>query len=178
MICLSCSPRSLQSSDTVVNYGRCVLLGNPQPRSLMQRSSFVFSQLQALSYIVVIRRSGEVLGDAKFSITSVAAAMYLLVQTASPDLRTGFSLLADGASRRYFIFGACLLMVFGLLITAAMKVIFSSAENDAAVVSNAVTILFVADLVRVSCPVGCLHTSETADEKPMLKRFGAISCRF
>lgn len=41
-----------------------------------------------------------------------------------------------------------MLVVFGLLITAAMKVIFSSAENDAAVVANAVTVLFIADLVR------------------------------
>lgn len=41
------------------------------------------------------------------------------------------------SSVRYRVFGAALLAVFALLITAAMEVIFSSAENDAAVVANA-----------------------------------------
>lgn len=80
-------------------------------------------------------------------MVSVTAALYLLVQTASLDLRAGFSLLVDGPSARYRSFGAALLVAFGLLVTAAMRVIFSSAENDAAVVANAVSILFVADLV-------------------------------
>eukprot|EP00752_Nemacystus_decipiens_P002630 g2462.t1 len=102
--------------------------------------------LQALSYIVVIQRSGELPDDPAYSLLSVTAALYLLVQTASPDLRAGFSLLVDGASSRYRSFGAAMLVVFGLLVTAAMKVIFSSAENDGAVVANAVTVLFIADL--------------------------------
>lgn len=120
---------------------------------MFQHLTFAFPQFQALSYFVVIRRSGDAV-DGKYSITSVTAALYLLVQTASPDLRTGFSLLADSASRRYFVFGACLLVVFALLITAAMKTIFSSAENDAGVVANAVTVLFVADLVSSLRPHG------------------------
>eukprot|EP00903_Cladosiphon_okamuranus_P020345 g18665.t1 len=101
---------------------------------------------QAISYIAVIMRSGDPPDNTAYSVVSVAAALYLLVQTASPDLRAGFSLLVDGASLRYRSFGAAMLVVFALLVTAAMKVIFSSAENDASVVAEAVTVLFIADL--------------------------------
>ena len=116
-------------------------------------------QFQALSYYVIIVRSGEdddangeePTTSSRYSLGSLIAAVYLLVQTASPDLRAGFSLLVDGASFRLRVFGAAMLAVFGLLVTAAMKVIFSSADNDADVVAEAVTALFIADLVR-GCP--------------------------
>ncbi|CAN0192289.1 unnamed protein product, partial [Ectocarpus sp. 12 AP-2014] len=84
--------------------------------------------------------------DVRYTLSSVTAAIYLLVQTASPDLRAGFSLLVDGASVRYRAFGASMLAVFALLIIAAMRVIFASAENNAAVIAEAVTVLFIADL--------------------------------
>ncbi|CAN0084757.1 unnamed protein product [Scytosiphon promiscuus] len=107
---------------------------------------FLILVFQAVAYAFVIRRSGNPPEDTAYSVTPVTAALYLLVQTASPDLRAGFSLVVDGPSCRHFVVGACMLAAFALLITAAMKVIFSSAEDDAAVVANAVTILFVADL--------------------------------
>lgn len=65
-----------------------------------------------------------------YSFTSVAAAMYLLVATATPDLRSGFALLVDGSSARHRVFGAALLGVFGLMISAAMHLL-SSVCNSA-----------------------------------------------
>ena len=113
-------------------------------------------QFQALSYYVIIARSDEEDNEgwettSHYSLGSLIAALYLLVQTASPDLCAGFSLLVDGASFRCRVFGGAMLVVFALLVTAAMHVIFSSADNDAAVVAEAVTALFIADVVR-GCP--------------------------
>ena len=52
--------------------------------------------------------------------------MYLLVATATPDLRSGFALLVDGtSSARHKVFGMALLGVFGLMITAAMELLSS-----------------------------------------------------
>ena len=105
-----------------------------------------------MAYIVVLHFSGGAKEeDVQYTVASVAAAVYLLVQTASPDLCAGFSLLVDGASFRCKVFGGAMLVVFALLVTAAMHVIFSSADNDAAVVAEAVTALFIADVVR-GCP--------------------------
>lgn len=56
-------------------------------------------------------------------------------------------MLVDGHSAQHRFFGASLLVVFGLMIAAAMKVLFSSAKSDAEIVTNAVTVLFIADVV-------------------------------
>ena len=44
-------------------------------------------------------------------------------------------------------FGIGLLIVYGIMITAAMTVLVSTSENSASLVLNAVTVLFIADLV-------------------------------
>lgn len=80
-------------------------------------------------------------------MVSVTGAMYLLVASTIPDLRAGFSLLVDGSRVGHRVFGACLLTVYALMIAAAMKVLFSSANDDASMVMNAVAVLFIADLV-------------------------------
>lgn len=75
------------------------------------------------------------------------AAMFLLVATASPDLTVGYSLVVDGPSPSFRVFGAALLIVFGLMVTAAMRMLFSGSEDNANVVVNSVAVLFIADLV-------------------------------
>ena len=87
-------------------------------------------------------------GDgAGYSLASVAGAMYLLVASTTPDLRAGFSLLVDGVRVDHRLFGASLLTVHAFMLGAAMKVLFSSANDDTSVVMNAVAVLFIADLV-------------------------------
>ena len=80
-------------------------------------------------------------------MASVTGAMYLLVASTTPDLRAGFSLLVDGTRVDHRVFGTCLLIVYALMIGAAMKVLFSSANDDTSMVVNAVAVLFIADVV-------------------------------
>lgn len=116
---------------------------------MLEHRSFAVLQFQALAYIVVIRHAGDPPDTVAYSVTSVIGALYLLVQTGSPDLLVGFHLLFKGPSLRHSLFGACMMATFALLIAAALKVIFSSAEDDANVVANSVAILSIADLVSV-----------------------------
>lgn len=85
--------------------------------------------------------------ESGFSMASVTGAMYLLVASTTPDLRAGFTLLVDGLRYYQRVFGAVLLTLYGLMICAAMKVLFSTSNDDASVVINAVTVLFIADVV-------------------------------
>lgn len=84
---------------------------------------------------------------ANYSMASATGAMYILVANTAPDLRAGFSLLVDGWFLHHRIFGVVLLTLFWLMLTAAMRVLFYSAGDDASVVINAVTVLFIAELV-------------------------------
>lgn len=81
--------------------------------------------------------------------------MYLLVATASPDLMVGYSLVVDKTSGSFRVFGAALLIVFGLMVTAALRILFSGSEDNANVVANSVAVLFIADLVSDLCNI-CL----------------------
>lgn len=85
--------------------------------------------------------------NAAYSMASVTGAMYLLVASTTPDLRAGFTLLVDGLRFYQQVFGAALLTLYGLMICAAMKVLFTTSNDDASVVINAVTVLFIADVV-------------------------------
>lgn len=115
-------------------------------------------QLQGLAYITLIVRSDNSTGTedpeetdssgTNYSMASVTGGMYLLVASTTPDLRAGFSLLVDGLHPYHHVFGFVLLTLYALMITAAMKVLFADAEDDASVVINAVTVLFIADVVR------------------------------
>lgn len=115
-------------------------------------------QLQGLAYTTLIVRAGvdtdgddlDEDDDSGYSLASITGAMYLLVASTTPDLRAGFSLLVDGFRVRHRVFGFFLLTVYALMISAAMQVLFSSAEDDASVVTNAVTVLFIADVVSLT----------------------------
>lgn len=117
------------------------------------------AQLQGLAYTTLIVRVGgnaddnldEEDDESGYSLASITGAMYLLVASTTPDLRAGFSLLVDGFRVRHRVFGFFLLTVYALMISAAMQVLFSSADDDASVVTNAVTVLFIADVVSVDC---------------------------
>lgn len=110
-------------------------------------------QLQGLAYIMLIVRAKSDSGnqsdedDSGYSMASVTGAMYLLVASTTPDLRAGFTLLVDGLRVYQQVFGGALLTLYGLMICAAMKVLFTTSNDDASVVINAVTVLFIADVV-------------------------------
>ena len=76
--------------------------------------------------------------------------MYLLIASTTHDLRAGYSLSFSGSSAGHRAFGIGLLIVYGIMITAAMTVLVSTSENSASLVLNAVTVLFIADLVSVA----------------------------
>lgn len=102
-----------------------------------------------------VARSSEPVQDAGdrnaegagYSMASVTGAMYLLVASTTSDLRAGFALLVDGTRVGHRVFGAGVLTVYALMLGAAMKVLFLSANDDTSVVMNAVAVLFTADLV-------------------------------
>lgn len=81
-------------------------------------------------------------------LPSVTGAMYLLVASTSHDLRAGFLLLVDGLCAGHRAFGIGFLVVYGIMTSAAMTVFMSISDDSASVVLNAVTVLFIADLVR------------------------------
>lgn len=74
--------------------------------------------------------------------------MYLLVASTAHDLGAGFSLLVGGESAGHRSFGLCLLIMYGIMIAAAMKVLVSTSADSTSVVLNSATVLFIADLVR------------------------------
>ena len=73
--------------------------------------------------------------------------MYLLVASTTHDLRAGFWLSVDGSRAGQRAFGIGLLIVYGTMITAAMTVLVSTSNNSASLLLNAVTVVFIADLV-------------------------------
>ena len=83
-------------------------------------------------------------------LPSVTGAMYLLIASTTHDMRAGYSLLFSGSSAGHRAFGIGLLIVYGIMITAAMTVLVSTSENSASLVLNSVTVLFIADLVSAS----------------------------
>lgn len=87
-------------------------------------------------------------GRRGYRLATIFPAMYLLVATTLPDLRAGVSLTANSVCVGHRVFGAGLLVVYGIMITTAMKVLMSTENEDATVVLNAMLVLFVADLVR------------------------------
>ena len=86
-------------------------------------------------------------GESGYLLPSVTGAMYLLVASTTHDLRSGFSLLVYGSCVGHRAFGMGLLTVYGTMMTAAMAVLVSTSDNTASIVLNAVTVLFIADLV-------------------------------
>ena len=83
-------------------------------------------------------------------LPSVTGAMYLLIASTTHDLRAGYSLSFSGSSAGHRAFVIGLLIVYGIMITAAMTVLVSTSENSASLVLNSVTVLFIADLVSAS----------------------------
>ena len=90
---------------------------------------------------------GDTSGESGGLLPSVTGAMYLLVASTTHDLRSGFSLLVDGSCAGHRAFGIGLLAVYGIMISAAMTVLVSTSNDIVSVVLNAVTVLFIADLV-------------------------------
>ena len=88
--------------------------------------------------------------ESGYLLPSVTGAMYLLVASTTHDLRAGYSLSVNGSCAGHRAFGIGLLIVYGIMITAAMTVLVSTSENSASLVLNAVTVLFIADLVSAS----------------------------
>lgn len=82
-------------------------------------------------------------------LPSVTGAMYLLIASTAHDLRAGFSLLVDGSCAGHRAFGIALLVVYGIMIDASMTVLVSTSYDNASLVLNSVTVLFIADLVSV-----------------------------
>lgn len=85
--------------------------------------------------------------ESGFLLPTVTGAMYLLAASTTHDLCAGFSLLVDGSCAGHRAFGFGLLIVHGVMVVAAMTVLVSTSDDSASVVLNAVTVLFVADLV-------------------------------
>ena len=85
--------------------------------------------------------------ESGYLLPSVTGAMYLLIASTTHDLRAGYSLSVNGSCAGHRAFGIGLLIVYGVMITAAMTVLVSTSENSASLVLNAVTVLFIADLV-------------------------------
>ena len=88
--------------------------------------------------------------ESGYLLPSVTGAMYLLIASTTHDLRAGYSLPFSGSSAGLRAFGIGLLIVYEIMITAAMTVLVSTSENSASLVLNAVTVLFIADLVSAS----------------------------
>ena len=88
--------------------------------------------------------------ESGYLLPSVTGAMYLLVASTTHDLRAGYSLSVNGSCAGHRGFGIGLLVVYGIMITAAMTVPVSTLENSASLVLNAVTVLFIADLVSAT----------------------------
>lgn len=85
-----------------------------------------------------------------YLLPSVVGAMYLLVASTTHDLHAGYSLLVDGNSACHQAFGLALLVVYGIMVAAAMTVLVSTSADSVSVVLNAVTVLFISDLVRTT----------------------------
>ena len=88
--------------------------------------------------------------ETSYLLPSVTGAMYLLVASTTHDLRAGYVLLVDGSRAGHRAFGMGLLIVYGIMIAAAMTVLVSTSDDSASVVLNAVTVLFIADLVSAA----------------------------
>lgn len=130
-------------------------------------------QIQGFSYAILVVLSGRTATDdagsseddrdaTKYLLPSVTGATYLLVASTTHDLRAGFSLLVDGNSAGHRAFGIGLLIVYGIMLAAAMKVLASTSADSASVVLNAVSVLFIADLVRtcsIRLTIFTTHTS-------------------
>ena len=118
-----------------------------------------YVQMQGFAYtvLIVLAREESTLDadsnvEADYLLPSVAGAMYLLVISTAHDLCAGFSLLVNGPCAGHRTFGIGLLVVYGMMITAAMTVLVKTSDDSASVVLNAVTVLFIADLVSASAP--------------------------
>ena len=116
--------------------------------------------MQGLLYVLLTNRAGNAssssdtggddddrTGQRVYQMALIFPAMYLLVATTLPDLRAAFSLMGNGLRGGHRAFGAGLLIVYGLMIGTAMKLLMSTNNDDATVVLNAMLVLFVADLV-------------------------------
>lgn len=88
--------------------------------------------------------------ESPYVLPAMTGAMYLLIASTAHDFRAGFSLLVDGTCAGHRTFGVGLLIVHGVMITAAISVLLSTSQDSASVVLNAVTVIFIADLVSTS----------------------------
>ena len=88
--------------------------------------------------------------ESGYLLPSVTGAMYLLVASTTHDLRAGYSLSFSGSCAGHRAFGIGLLIVYGIMMTSAMTVLVSTSETSASLVLNAVTVLFIADLVSAA----------------------------
>ena len=88
--------------------------------------------------------------ESPYVLPAMTGAMYLLIASTAHDVRAGFSLLVDGTCAGHRTFGVGLLIVHGVMITAAISVLLSTSQDSASVVLNGVTVIFIADLVSTS----------------------------
>lgn len=92
--------------------------------------------------------------EADYSILAISVAMYLLLSIAAADLWGGLALVLEGRGSGQFIwlssrrmFGACLLITFGVLVGASTRVLFYSSFENVDWVLGAAAVLFIADVV-------------------------------
>lgn len=86
-------------------------------------------------------------------LPAVTGSMYLLVASTTHDLRAGFLLSVDGSCAGHRVFGIALLIVYGIMMSAAMTVLMSTSDDSASIILNAATVLFIADLVSAAEPI-------------------------
>lgn len=135
-------------------------------RRALTADLMLYSQMQGFAYttLIVLAKdihdgsSADGSGDTAHLLPSVAGAIYLLVASTTHDFQAGFSLLVDDLCAGQRVFGFGLLVVYGIMLSAAMTVIVSTSENSETVVLNAVTVIFIADLVSPATRKSPLYT--------------------
>lgn len=138
---------------------------NPPP-PLHSPRHFTFPYTQAVAYAglwwVSAPPSDPDPDDTRdYSIFAVSGAMYLMLSIAAADLWGCVALIFEGRSSdplvegfiwftRRRLFGFALLATFLTLVGASIRVLFYSAFENVELVVGAATVLFVADVVRLS----------------------------
>ena len=149
-------------------------------RGAMRYASFPpFRQTQMACYIRLIlvsrgkpQQDISATTEGRYSIVSVAVAMYLMASIAAVDLTAGIALLIErrtissvrqrGANvsvqemngvrwLQRKVVGLTLISSFGLLAAASITVLFKSSFEDVDLVVGAAAVLFIADVVSDKC---------------------------
>ena len=82
-----------------------------------------------------------------YALSSISAAVYLVLTFAAGDLKAAFALLQTRTLYN-MILGAAILASFVLLVLASLSILFFLANDNASFVVGAAAVLFISDLVR------------------------------